>query len=1180
MQAYDFVEHLIKVRVQCAGLNNPYIKKNMYLKQLKLAGFKSFVDVTVIELSSPIMAIVGPNGCGKSNVMEAICWVMGESSVKHLRSQSMTDVIFKGTHTRRAAGQALVELTFSNEQGRIQGPFSQYQEIAIKRIVTRDNDSTFYINNTPCRRRDVIEMFLGTGIGARTYAVISQGMINHIIEARPQELKRFFEEAAGVSRYKTRRQETLQRLEQTEQNLTRVQDIKQALNEQVKRLSLQAQAAQRYQALKQQEADSLLAIHALKWQEATHAYEAAKAQEASLSIAYIEQEQAVDRQAHDLALHVAQHTKVASELKEYTTQLHQADTAAALLDANIKQAQKDEGELVLRVERITHAQNLLKQDLKNTTTRCTHIDSRLSDTKASLATLTHTLKDMLEQQQALKPRQDTLAQTLDALQEAHHQGLKAQQMATLEYQHLTNQQTQDQQTLDESMTMQSRLEQQDLTDKLDVAQINTQKIHALEEDIARFQTICQRLQTSLNHALQQQQQTLEQQTQVSYELQKEVAALNAFIHARQSDSLPKTQASMPRVLDLLHVEPAWQLACERVLGESLYDHVVTELTLTSCTPPANQVVSISSTIGQNSAIPLTRLSTKLHRFVPFFLPYLASIYTANSWEEACIWQPYLQENESIITADGTWLAQGFCRLAPQQLKHETVLAKQARLVVLKADIAAIDLTAVQGNIATFKALMAQSRAYAQAITTLALKWQKIGQSQTMHLNKLTLNQAHRRTRLTELHKTTAPLTKRLAQTKASILALGHKARRLKEENDARERQKMALKHQKTVSEADYFKQQQAHAACTNKLAKLKEQKAQDEADHRALRQVISRFEQQNKAYDVELAELHAKQNTLKKTQKTQATTRIKAQKTKLALLKQCKLTNTKLEQIQRLEQSASQALEKARTTLVTLKQTHMHASWALKEAATMLENLQQTHDSEALKACLSTLVSSKTITYFDKKLKNIHAKITNLGAINLVALDEYTTLNARKITLDEQCDDLNEAIALLKQAITQMDKTSSMQFKTAFDDIKQRFEHLFKHLFSGGEANLYLNDTMDAETTIGISVTPPGKRTTALALLSGGEKAMTALALVFAIFERNPAPFCVLDEIDAPLDEANVHRLSQLIRKMSAQVQFLLITHNKFTMVQAHHLIGVTMQEPGISRIVSVNVEDALSLCE
>jgi chromosome segregation protein len=1160
----------------------------MQLKQMKISGFKSFVDPVTIHLPSQLIAIVGPNGCGKSNIIDAVRWVLGESSAKNLRGDAMTDVIFNGASTRRAVGQASVELRFDNQLGKIGGQFNQYQEIAIKRTVNRDGDSAYYLNGKRCRKRDIIDIFLGTGAGSRGYSIISQGTISQLIEAKPLTLRSYLEEAAGISKYKERRRETLQRIEHTKANLARIHDISQELDKQVQRLQKQAKTAEKYLQLKQEATHCRIKISAYKWQ---HHH--------TQRTLYQQQLEELTRKITDLkqqrASFINEATKAQASLQDQQHLFNQKQQA--YYEQQSKLARIEEHALMREKEQqaITSQIHQAQQDAQQIAQTTTDEQSQLNSCQQQLE---QTEKLLVEMNQ-------TYEQALGDLNHLEHQ----QQEQTQAYQQLISQQ----QTLNHSQQL-TQLKIDQLNDKQQqwMIQVENTDSQELTKTIEHCQNQAQQLEKTLHHyeksieALetdiqshitderghQQSLQTIKKtikDLEADYQhLLRQKTIVDASIEAnsgKKEQSIPSFLQQQTPVFQTITVAEEWQAGFQWIASFLLHGYLVENtqdllshkaqlsqsgLVLCQSNPPKKSVQGQTLADVIDGPIPDTNLK-------------LSTIYLAESIEEAYAKIDSLANDASILTKDGYWLGKTWLQCMPadneasvnllalvqdQKRLNQSLedLSNQISLYQQKHLESENNLQEIGHSIKATQAALSQQRQEQQKTQTeltLCQRQQKQAEMEKIRLNELSL-QYH--TEIESIVSERLLLEKQLesTQTQQSDLALQlNQFEHLSSQAETVKLKKETVMH--------YHQQLQQHQLMQKQLQQTEQNSKQQLTYWQSQQEKLAaRLTQLNDS----LADLGNKQESDDKANIDDLKTEQKSNKLLLDQLQA---------DIEQQKQTISSYLQQADSLLQQANDVeHLFQAAQLQkqEATIRLEEAQNQLDQYAItiEEAITHLTETDTIEHLNQLLSHNENRLQLLGGVNLAAKAELDEEIARKQALDAQQVDLESAIESLNQAINKIDQETKTRFNETFEQVNKTFQHLFPTVFGGGKASLTLEGDDWLESGVMVMAQPPGKRNTTIQLLSGGEKALTAVALVFALFQLNPSPFCLLDEVDAPLDDANVGRFCQLVKQMSDQVQFLIITHNKVTMTLAKHLIGVTMREPGVSRLVAVDVAEAIEL--
>ncbi|MDA1107717.1 MAG: chromosome segregation protein SMC [Proteobacteria bacterium] len=1168
----------------------------MRLTKIKLAGFKSFVDPTTLHLPSNLVAIVGPNGCGKSNIIDAVRWVMGEGSAKSLRGESMADVIFNGASGRKPVGQAVIELVFDNSDGGLGGPYAQYSEVSIRRQVGRDGQSDYFLNGTRCRRRDITDLFLGTGLGSHSYAIIEQGMISRLIEAKPDDLRVLLEEAAGVSKYKERRRETENRMGHTRENLARISDVREELGKQLERLQRQASAAERYQRLKQEERRlkaELMALRrrALQREVSTRERETAE-QETALEARMADQRRveasiekrrsgqtdandafnAAQKEFYSVGSEIARLEQALQHARERRTQLEQDQAqvarslaeAQAHLDADRERAAQTESELAaLEPERAR-----AEQAQRASQAALTEAEQAMQAVQAEWEAGSGRSAESAQQAQVARTRIEHAQEQVNQLG-AHALRLQEERAAlsfgTLE---------QDIAVLHQQLT-QHEQQGQDLQQEVETLQARISELRAQHQRLADQQ-----------HAQREQAEALRNRLASLEALQQEAlgqneAAVSGWLRERGL-------LDAPRLAQGVEVESGWERALESVLGFHLGAVCVTGWTELAATLDSltQGTLDVLDTAAQppvpSSRSDLTPLAARVRSDLPL-AALLADVYSADTLAQALAIAPRLQVHESVVTRDGVWMGNGWLHaVRGGEASANSVLLREQEIKTLTRNLHHISEQHVQTQ-----QQLEQARTELQEIEARRDAAQGA------------LNQAHRR--YGELKAEMGGQQSRLEQLRVQERRLQTEmedveARTATAQGELREAQQRLQHAEQQLA----LHTHQQEALVTQREAQrnaLEQSRAQAQHDQEALHQSALRSESLRTALSAAQQSLQRMQHQLD--QLTARNTELKAalheNAAPLAAYK------TELEQWLARRTQSETALAAARRTLEEidhalreLEQERHTIDQQVQQDRSGLEQLRLQGQELRVRAqaleeqitaagfevatLLAELTEDAQDTEWQDKVSQIEQKIQRLGAINLAAIDEFAELSERKTYLDAQHEDLTQALTTLEDAIRKIDRETRTRFKDTFEKVNTGLQTMFPRLFGGGRAYLELIGDDLLATGVTVMARPPGKRNSTIHLLSGGEKALTALALVMAIFELNPAPFCILDEVDAPLDEANVGRFCQLISEMSERIQFIYITHNKASMEMAHQLTGVTMQEPGVSRLVAVDVDEAVRM--
>jgi chromosome segregation protein SMC, common bacterial type len=1169
------------------------------LTQLKLAGFKSFVDPTVIPVPSQLVGVVGPNGCGKSNIIDAVRWVLGETKASELRGESMQDVIFNGSSNRKPAARASVELVFDNSDGRAGGQWSAYSEISVRRVLTRDGTSSYYINNQQVRRRDIHDIFLGTGLGSRGYAIIGQGMINRLIEAKPEELRVFLEEAAGVSRYKERRRETENRLADTRENLTRVEDILRELSTQLEKLEAQAEVARQYRDLQEEGEKKQNVLWYLK--------EAAAREDRRRGMLQIEQAQTdleaaiAKLRASEAALESRRQAHYAAGDAVHAAQgaLYEANAQVSRLEAEIRHVVESRGRLQARKAQLQ--EQIAEWDAQQA--HCTEQIAQAEEALAEAAARAEQARLDAEQAQEALPAIEARVREAAGGRDGMRTALaKVEQELALVAQAQRDADRQIQALDQRRERLEQELRQLDVPDQARIDQLAGDKaaceeqLHAAQQELAALEARLPEADAERTRA----QKAAHDEAQALARLEARLAALSKLQEDVQKQGalepwLAKHELSgLGRLWQKLHVETGWETALESVLRERMTALEVRSLdwarAFADDAPPARLAFyQLPTAAPAPAAAPgLTPLASLLRITDPdlrtLLSDWLRDVYTADDVAQAVAARASLPPGGVFVVQSGHLVDAHSVRFYAPDSEQAGMLARQQEIENLQREIKAAQLMCDEARAAVARA----EAAWHQVSQALAPARQRVSEV-TRRLHDIQLEHA----RLTQQAQQSGERSERLREDLAEIAAQQEELRAAREEAEARFEALDAELAEQQSRFADAEMAGEALAAEADAArARLRElERAAQEAEfaERGLRARIADLQrnlqlagEQSRRAATELEQLESElvqlddaasraglQDALElRAEREEALNRARIELDTLT----AQLRTADEERLQ-LERS----LEPLRARITELQLQEQAARLAEEQFAEQL-NARQV-DREALAAELAGLPAEwQRINWLQSEVQRISRQVESLGPVNLAALDELNAARERKGFLDEQHADLLAAIDTLEDAIRKIDRETRQLLQETFDTVNAHFGELFPRLFGGGEAKLIMTGDEILDAGVQVMAQPPGKRNSTIHLLSGGEKALTATALVFALFRLNPAPFCLLDEVDAPLDDANTERYANLVSAMSEQTQFLFISHNKIAMQMAKHLVGVTMQEQGVSRIVAVDIDSAVQL--
>ena len=1164
----------------------------MRLSKLKLTGFKSFVDYTTLSFPSNRVGVVGPNGCGKSNVIDAVRWVMGESSAKQLRGSSMSDVIFNGSRNRKAIEQASIELVFEN----VNVPqYPQQSEIAVKRQISRKGQSVYFINGVRCRRKDITDLFLGTGLGPRSYAIIEQGTISRLIEARPEELRVFFEEAAGISKYKERRKETELRMRHTRENLNRLEDLQNELDKQLAKLKKQAKQASQFQELQKSHHLLKAQLQAIRWH--------------TLDIAVQDQQQYIDEQAEILAkdllslqdfdsTHKQQREAqniAQSTLTEAQNNFHVIDTEINKLEQNIQYANERCEQFQLDLEQLEKSQAEADQTLTSDKQQIIELETNLIEAETLLTT---ELESETMAEQSLNEAQNQLEEWQYNWDAFNQRSAEPTQRAQIERARTENLE----QRLEQSKQRLQRLQQEN--NSLDIIELE-QVVTDLKTKITNIKTDLIQAETTLTtyyEAVSQLRSTTENQTSQLQEQQAEMHKLNgrlASLETLQESALGTNNDDLnawlqahglnniPRLAQSIKVEAGWETAVEIVLGTKLQALCVEDMTVLQealINPPAGKLAlfEIPNNIEKTEKNSHTNyLLDKISATWPLS-SLLAGVQVADDIKTACQVRKQLEEHESVITPTGLWFGSQWLHSQQQIDENAGILARKQEIdeIAIKLDSLTETVQQLTKELEQNRtALYAQENSREQAQQQFNATQRQESDLQSQHSGKQAQLE-HTKAQLQRLNKEQYELTKQINTDESDLIATRDKLHAALEEMEILADERDDLTQQRDLYQETVAQTSQTWQSIKDERHKIEVKSESLRTDQSRLQQGIERLQSQLE----QISEQHydLQQNLDKQSEPLEdmevKLTDYQHKKTEAEeILTQAKQTYDHLEAALNDYDGERHRLEAKCTELRSdVEQAKMECQANEVRRQGLDEQLAEMDFGPV--ALLADVPEYADEESWQAQIEAAERKLEKLGSVNLAALDEFEEQAERKQELDEQTDDLNKAMQALENAIKTIDKETKARFKETIDKVNTFLQDMFPRLFGGGEASIQLigDDILKAGVTI--MAQPPGKRNTNIHLLSGGEKALTAIALVFAIFKLNPAPFCMLDEVDAPLDDTNVGRFCALVKAMSESVQFIFISHNKITMEIADQLIGVTMQEAGVSRLVTVDVDMAVDM--
>ncbi len=1168
----------------------------MRLSTIKLAGFKSFVDPTTLHLPTNMTGVVGPNGCGKSNIIDAVRWVMGESSASRLRGDSLTDVIFAGSSARKPVSQAMVELIFDNSDHTIAGEYAAFNEISVKRTVSRDGQSGYYLNGAKCRRRDITDLFLGTGLGPRSYSIIEQGMISQVIDARPEDLRVYLEEAAGISKYKERRKETETRIRHTRENLDRLGDLREEVGKQLEHLKRQARQAEQYTQIQAERK-----IRDAEWKALEF-----RALDARLQA----MREGLSQEETRLQQLIAEQREAERELE--TGRVRREEASEAL---NRAQAENYEvGGTLARIEQqIAHQREMaerLHRAREETRHALEEIGAHISGDESRLESLQAAISGAEPQLEALREddglRQETLREAEEALAdwqqrwEAHNreqnEASRAGDVERTRVDYLDRQSLEADRRREQLGAERSALDLAALSDAFeDIALRHEEQKLALE---GLTDTLDARKQAALD--LQDQQRSIQNELSDVRKQAQEARGRLSSLETLQHAALGQEQGAAvewlrrrgldaaARVGEQLVVEPGWENAVEAALGQLIEGVLVeapghsiaSELVEALGDLGEGRLALVSAQAGEGDFAP-TSLAAKVQG--PLAVRrMLARLHVAESLPQARELQARLGDGESVITRGGERLGAGWVRVLRSGAAKQGALLREREIKALRAAIEDLQarehgleealasgrerlLAAEQQREDAQRQLYAAHRSASELAGQLQSQQGRVDTARN-RIGKIdaelaqlveTIDSSARQAR--EARSKLEDAVGRMAELEAARNALEAERRTLTEARDAA---RAAARESRDT----------AHALALT----LESQRAQAVA----LAQALQRMGGQRGQLDARLGELAAQLSdgdapvvALEQQRQAALEQRVLAEQALAAARSTLEGIDNDLRAFERTRHERDEQALAQREKIAQRRLDQQALAISAEQLAAAVAEA-----GFAMDEVIASLAEDATVPAWEKMVTDFDAKLRRLEPVNLAAIQEHAEAAQRKEYLDAQDADLSSALETLEEAIRKIDRETRGRFKDTFDRVNSGVQELYPRLFGGGHAYLELTGEDLLDTGVAIMARPPGKRVSNISLLSGGEKAMTAVALVFAIFRLNPAPFCLLDEVDAPLDEANVGRFTAMVSEMSEQVQFLFVTHNKATMEAAQQLSGVTMREPGVSRLVSVDLAEATRL--
>ena len=1166
----------------------------MRLSKIKLSGFKSFVDPTIITFPSNLVGVVGPNGCGKSNVIDAVRWVMGESSASRLRGDSITDVIFKGSSSRKPVGAATVELLFDNSSSTIKGEYSKYNEISIRRVVSRDGISNYYLNGVRCRRKDITGIFLGTGLGPRSYSIIEQGMISRVIEAKPEDMRIFIEEAAGISKYKERRKETSNRIGRTKENLDRLLDVIDEVEKQINHLKRQAKTAERYKQMRYQERQISASILAIRIRDLNDEAQSLKKLFSDKKLT--------------LESNIAEQRKIEAEIESLRTDQSEKNDNFNAVQANYYKVGSEISRLEQSIEYSNEIKERQKRDLENANENEKEIEDLISQDKEQITSLESHLELLSPNIERAREAEELSKKSLSDAEEAIKKWQQKWDNENLINNEFSRDKSIEQNRLDNLKIELFQLKENEQQIDSELCSIDLddieRDINQTNEKLIKSDSQISVLQESIDSKSHRIEELRNQETLLADKLDQQQIELRKIeddqikLMALQETTLADKNNDLKgwikkygfkknkRVIQDIEVSKEWQFAVETVLGENLaglrIDSIQRAIEASSKLS-SGKITFINDISVNKEKIKKNTLASKIKNAPNAIYSVLENIFIADSIDQAISLSEDLEMGESVITNSGIWVSKEWVRIFKDiDTSKDNAISRENKIKNLSSKLKELSSSYKNNEKQLFK-IKNELKENEHKKDELQKDLPKLLNENTeiknnknnldLQFNQINKNKEQGAENLEVINSKTIEIEKYISKSEVLIMEFEEKLGEVKSTIDQLKIQKDNL---------------------DNELSRVRNQYEEDR----------SNYQEMQIKYESKITSKQSASQNLDRmlSQKTLFQSRKKEILEQIDLNKQPLIDNKKLlEEHLQVKVSVEKDLNHARTLLENVEgkinqfdQNRLEIERKVNESRSSLsetkeslngievreeEVMEQLSQTEyKYKDLIEELSEDNTLLSLTEKLENITSRINRLGPINLAAIDELDVNTERKEYLDSQLDDLNSALSTLEGAIRKIDSETRSRFRETFNKVNSGFEKLFPKLFGGGQAYMELigNDLLTAGVTV--MARPPGKRNSSINLLSGGEKALTAVALVFAIFELNPSPFCMLDEVDAPLDDTNVNRFCEIVDDMSKKVQFIFITHNKITMEMAKQLSGVTMQEPGVSRLVSVDIDEAVKM--
>ncbi len=1169
----------------------------MRLKKLLVSGFKSFVDPTDIRVPSHLVGIVGPNGCGKSNVIDAVRWVMGETSARMLRGDNMEDVIFNGSSTRKPISRASVELIFDNQDGQAPGHYGQFAEISVKRTLTRDDQSRYLINHVKTRRKDVLDLFRGTGLGPRSYSIIEQGMVSRIVEARPEDLRMFVEEAAGTSRYKERRRETETRIAHTRENLDRVADIESELGKQLSRLQKQSATAERYKVLKseQRKINGQLNVLMLnQWNRELQEQDRLTAKYENEVQKCLARQRETQAGLEDLRRRQAD---AHEEYNQVQQEFYQASAKISNLEQKIEHRKENIQRQTQEMERLQGLRNDYLRQISSETQKTEALVERLEEMRPDLESFQQSLAGAENQLAESGKRLSGCLTGIEDLNERSREPARQVEIQNSRMEHLRQQRRRTEQGKARLTEQITRLSEQVSSTDIDSLRFEAgekeREHERAEKQFHRFERELKQIYTRIEQKregwanLRTRLQEVTSRLQSLQEIQ--AAALGADRSEIDSWLTDSGFGRVSRLARKIKVADGWERAADRVLNDWLSAFCTSRISseLLATRPDSSLALVCPDEVSVPPAnpaapIPLALMSDQIIAEGFHVAGLVAGVYVAETLEQGLRYRQQLSGRECIVTRCGELIGANWIRFASQSQIETGVLVREDEIAQLldkkrdlsdRLELAAKEIDSLnllrqkkEAELETWRGCVADLRSALTVVHNQFSREETRYLEAREYLGKLGVELDELETQITDedgqmksarlSFETAVKETGVFDQERAALIdvrnQLGHEVSTKRKAVDALREQhyKQVLSQQKLAADLD--------------LINSNIQRYQYDLEQNESR--LSDLSQSDSSPDESVSALEEKLERLLRLS-LETDKRFSAAKAQVAEL------DGRIEQANQLAAGQSGLMEEARMNLEQQKLSR-------REARVRRDALVEMMDSQGwdIEECSLGLPENASVEDWRARLEIIEEKVDRIGPVNLVAIDEFNEQTERMDYLRKQREDLTAALNTLEQVIQRIDRETRSRFRQTFDTINEGFNRFFPKLFGGGSARLFLTSDDLLTAGIGVMARPPGKRNTHIHLLSGGEKALTAVALLFSLFELNPAPFCMLDEVDAPLDDANVDRYCETLKTLADKSQMIVITHNKITMASMDLLVGVTMEEAGVSRLVSVDMERAMGM--